>query len=96
MSLCEKYSTNSKLEFYSLNVRLNNSERYRAHKYVVNKNYCFDNLFINSKEDAKRIDVQGYPTILIIKNNEIVYNGYPGLNKFIFFNNLDNLIKDNL
>lgn len=94
--LCEKYSTNSNLEFCSLNVRLNNSESDRALKYVVNKNYCFDNLFINSKEDAKRIDVQGYPTILIVKNNEIIYNGYPGLNKFIFFNNLDQLIKDNL
>lgn len=95
-SLCEKYSDNSNLEFYSVNVKLNETERNRTLKYVLGKNYCFKNLFINSKDEVNKIDVYEYPTIIIIKNNKIIYNGYPSFNSYVLFNNLNNIIEENI
>ncbi len=94
--LCKKYSDNKKIEFYTVNVKLNKNEGNKSLKYILNKNYCFNNLFLKSKDEAERIDVNGYPTVLIIKNNKIIYNGYPSFNKIVFFNNLSNLIEEQI
>uniref|UniRef100_UPI0040478CDF hypothetical protein n=1 Tax=Flavobacterium sp. TaxID=239 RepID=UPI0040478CDF len=43
--------------------------------------------------DAKKIGVLLYPTIIIIKDNKIVYNGYPAYERFVISNNIYDIIE---
>lgn len=93
--ISKKYLTNPNIKFYTVNVRLNENDKIKVIKYTSDKTNYFKNLYIKSKEEANIIDVNAYPTILIIKGNKIIYNGYPSFDSYVLFNNLDKLISDN-
>lgn len=92
-TLCVKYSKNKNIIFYSINVKLKNDDKLKTINFIQDKNYCFNNLFIDDLNDAKKLSVHDFPTILIIKNNKIVYNGYPSYDNYVIFNNIDNLVE---
>jgi thiol-disulfide isomerase/thioredoxin len=88
------FKKDNKIEFHTVNVTLPGDSNNKIVKLLKNKNLILDNLFINSDIEAKKISINDYPTILIIKNGKIFYNGYPSYDNFVIFNNLKSLIKD--
>ncbi|UPQ79967.1 TlpA family protein disulfide reductase [Flavobacterium azooxidireducens] len=90
--LKKKYASNNNLEFYTVNVSLKNDDIERTKSFIENKKYSFHNLYLLSSADAIKINVFEYPTIIIVKNNKIVYNGYPSYDRTVVFNNINDVI----
>ncbi|WP_372474749.1 TlpA family protein disulfide reductase [Capnocytophaga sp. ARDL2] len=91
--MSNKYADNDKIEFYAVNIQQKGDTKEKVLKYVTNKGYHFNNLMVENKEEAKKIDVVAVPTVLIVKNNKIVYNGFPSYEDHLKFNRLDDLIE---
>jgi thiol-disulfide isomerase/thioredoxin len=91
-NLKKKYASNNKVEFYSVNVSLRNDDFEKTKSFIENKNYSFQNLYVFSSDEASKINVFKYPTIIVVKNNTIVYNGYPSYDRTVVFNNINDVI----
>lgn len=91
-NICEQYASDENVVFYAVNVANRGDQFQKTQEYIEQRNYCFQNLYVFDSNVVKDIDVYRYPTVLIVKNNKIVYNGYPALEQHILFNNLYDLV----
>lgn len=92
-NLKKKYASNNKVEFYAVNVSLRNDDFEKTKSFIENKNHSFQNLYVFSSDEASKLTVLDYPTIIVIKNNKIVYNGYPSYDKVVVFNNINDVVE---
>lgn len=94
--LCNIYKSNDGVEFYAVNVALARDKAEDINSFVLNKGFCFDNLYISSLSEAEKIGVDKYPAIIIVKENKIIYNGNPSYDNYILFNNIYDLIDEHI
>lgn len=92
-NLTNHFSNKKEIEFFAVNVAIESDEFYRTINFIENKKFNFKNLYIFDDIDAKKIGVLLYPTIIIIKDNRIVYNGYPAYERFVISNNIYDIIE---
>src|SRR5690554_922602 len=81
-----RFKTESDVKFYSVNIENGYHSFEQTLKIVDSLNYYFTTLYAleNSENVIKEVGIQFYPTILIIKNSEIVYRGSLVSEKNIF------------
>lgn len=95
----EKFSKNfeneSNIEFYSVNIPLERDKFSDVVNMVSKLNYDFKTIYATSvSEAANNLDVQVYPTILIIKNNKIKFSGYLNIDEVILLYNTNNILNN--
>lgn len=92
----QKFAHHKNVKFHTVNVKQPHDKANIVNKLLRKKELINHNLFLQSDSIAKRLDVDGYPTFLIIKNGIIIYNGYPSLNNVVLFNNLENIVENEI
>lgn len=80
------YKNNPEVEFYSVNVPLKRDVFSSTKKLMDSLNYQFKTIYTTSAANAKKLPISGYPTFMIIKNNQIRFSGYQnnGFNIFVY------------
>ncbi len=73
--LYKNYANRNDVKFYALNVALREDDIAKAKEITLAWDYTFPNLFLERKEYAGALGIQSYPTVLIIKNDSIVFKG---------------------
>ncbi len=91
--LKEKYKENKEVEFYAVNVPIND-ENYHKNKIILDQfNYDFNQLFaISSSEVESKLKFNTYPHTIIIKNNRIRFEGFLFTEKSSGLFNIDGTI----
>jgi thiol-disulfide isomerase/thioredoxin len=73
-SFYNKNKSNKKLQIFSVNVYKNEKEIQLGNQLLSKYNYDFSNIFI--KDEVKNLfQIEAFPTVLVIKNNEIIFKG---------------------
>ena len=88
------FANKNKIEFFSVNVAIERDEFDKTVNFIENKKFDFENLYVFDDLESKKMGVLLYPTIIIIKNNKVVYNGYPAYEKYVILNNIYDIIED--
>lgn len=73
--LKEKYENNTNIEFIGLNF-------YKKEDEILNSQYLFNSKDLNFKtyyiqvNEARQLPVTFFPTVLVLKNNKIIFRGH--------------------
>jgi len=95
-NLALKYKNNDQIEFYSVNTPLKRDTFKKNIKIIEAYNYSFKNIYATSSEEIKeKLIIYTFPTIVIIKDSMIVYQGHPSYDKTVLIDNFEKII-DNL
>lgn len=94
-----EYKNNQNVEFYSVNMPMKRDEFPSVLKLVDSLDYKYKTIFAESTKDIdEKLNITGYPTFMIIKNNRIRFSGYQNNGSNIFIYNsksiIDNLLKE--
>jgi thiol-disulfide isomerase/thioredoxin len=82
--LYQSYQHRDDIQFYAVNVAIREGDEERARQTIAEWDYTFPNLLIKDKIFADKLGVELYPTLLIIRNDSIVYKGnLENISKFI-------------
>lgn len=72
--ILEKKIDTSKVKIISLNIYENKKEIKKGNQIFISQNLNFENYFAN-KKDVNVFNIKGYPTVVVIKKNEIIFKG---------------------
>lgn len=90
--LSNRYKDNPNASFYTLNLPLKRDSTINLKSYV--KDYKFNSLFTEDLDSWKKLENNTVPKLLILdKSLNIVYKGTLNDKWYLFYNNIDNLIK---
>lgn len=73
-SLKDKYSRNSKIEFLAVNIYTHPEDIEYSQKLFKKMRLNFDTYYIE-KQQASELDISAFPTVIVIKNNKIIFKG---------------------
>lgn len=73
-NLQKKYSENNSVQFYAVNSYKTLDEVATAEKLLAQNNVTLENLFLPDSI-SKSLSIEGFPTILVLKNNKIIFRG---------------------
>jgi len=95
--LKQKYAAKTEVEFYAVNLIQPREELSTVKKVAGSFSYSFKTLYtnINSANQIRELlKIEAVPTIVIInKNCEVVYTGDFNIEKYIFVDNIYDLIE---
>lgn len=90
-----KYKDNSQIEFYSVNVPLKRDAFEKNVEIIEEYKYSFKNIYaISDDEISEKLNIYAFPTIVIIKDNMIVYQGHPSYDKKVLVDNFEKIITE--
>lgn len=69
-----KNKSNKNLQIFSANVYKSESEIKKGNELLTRYNYDFKNIFISNKY-KNDFQIEAFPTVIVIKNNEIIFKG---------------------
>ena len=93
----EHYKDDVRVEVYAVNVPLKTDIFSETLEKFQKLSYKFPTLFLtNSHSLEEKYNIDGYPHILIIKNQQVEYSGGMETSPFIFVNNLYSEINNTL
>ncbi len=81
-----------KIRFLAVNVPLNVGQNNALMNKLVNREYAFEHAFLSNENDASKINIHDYPTILVVADGKIVYNGFPAYESYVFKNSIRGVI----
>lgn len=92
--ISKKYQS-EKIAFYSVNVLLKGETIEQVNKIVDSLDYSYATIYANSvKTISDSLEFNSYPRLIILKRNEIIYNGWLKTENNIFSSNFEKLIKE--
>lgn len=74
-ALYRNYQDRQDMKFYAVNVSLRQGDSTVAKRIIREWDYTFPNLFLEDKQYADALGVKGYPSVLIVKDDSIVFKG---------------------
>ncbi|MGB0892161.1 MAG: TlpA family protein disulfide reductase [Flavobacteriaceae bacterium] len=87
-----KYKNDTLVEFHSLNLPLKDDNTNKIKKLLIN--YSFSKLYANDLKSWKELNVKSVPLIIVLdKRGEIRFKGALNTRKYMFYNNLNNIIE---
>ena len=90
-----KHKDNPQIKFYSVNVPLKRDTFEKNVEIIEEYKYSFKNIYaISDDEISEKLNIYAFPTIVIIKNNTIVYQGHPSYDKIVLVDNFEKIIKE--
>ncbi|MBC8753252.1 TlpA family protein disulfide reductase [Kordia sp. YSTF-M3] len=93
--LKQEFEGNDKIQFYSANVPLKNDTREKTLATIKRLNYDYETLFAEKFEMIRdSLGINGFPHLLIIKNDTIRYLGDMETDKKIVLTNTRNVIQN--
>lgn len=87
-----KYNNNGKIEFYAVNVPVNNEVFDKRVSKIEQYNYSFSKLYTTNEVENK-LNIESYPQLIVIKNDTIRYTGTFSTNKALLFHNTENIVE---
>ncbi|WP_046758125.1 TlpA family protein disulfide reductase [Kordia jejudonensis] len=95
--LRQEFEGNAKIKFYSANVPLRRDTREKTLTIIKELNYDYETVFAEKFEMIRdSLGINGFPHLLIVKNDTIKYLGDMETDRKIVLTNTRNVIKDML
>lgn len=83
------YKNNDNIAFYSVNIPLKRDNFNKTLKMVDSMNYKFSTIYALPKDNIqKKLNINAFPHLIIIKNDSIRYSGRLVTEKNVFVNNI--------
>ncbi len=96
--LKKEYAENERVQIYSVGVKTQRESLSDLIHISDSLRYDYQTLYIKSIEDVKnKLNINGYPHLLILKNDTIRYDGYPYFEKYVtigVYNNINRLLEE--
>lgn len=93
--LKQDFEGNDKIQFYSANVPLKNDSREKTLATIKRLNYDYETVFAEKFEMIRdSLGINGFPYLLIIKNDTIRYLGYMETDRKIVLTNTKDVIQN--
>ncbi|MCF6169489.1 MAG: TlpA family protein disulfide reductase [Bacteroidales bacterium] len=98
-NLYNYFADDERVGIYAVNLILKNQDLKDVRENIYSKRYSFPNLFTSQNQAAeigKAFNFNAVPTLVIIKNNRILYKGGLNISGYILVNNAISIINEGL